>query len=185
MLIILKWTWIFFGLYWLTAAIRTKKAATREMTVWRVLRFAILALTMILLLTNWLSFGPLRWRLFPDHSWIRQLGVALTVTGLLLCVWARLHLGTYWSDRVVLKVDHELVQSGPYSHLRHPIYSGVLLAIAGTALVVGEWRGVVALLVMSVNYCVKARREERILARLFGEEFAIYQQRSGFLAPKW
>lgn len=182
---ILLWTWVLFGLYWLAAARRTKKSLTREFGLWRILRLAILAVTFSLLLTQWLRIGPLASRFIPDRTAIRLLGIALTAAGLLLCVWARLHLGTHWSDKVVLKVDHKLIQSGPYAHLRHPIYSGVLLGIAGTVLAVGEWRGILALLVMSVNYFVKAVREEKILAARFGADFRAYQQRAGFLAPKW
>jgi len=182
---ILDWMWGAFGVYWLGAAWRTKRAATHEFGGLRVLRLCILGLTFILLLTSWLRIGPLGWRFVPDIETLRWIGLAVTATGLALCVWARLHLGAYWSDKVVLKVNHQLVQSGPYAHLRHPIYSGVLLGIAGTALAVGEWRGMVALAVLGASYSVKAIREERILAAQFGETFAEYKRRSGFLKPRF
>jgi protein-S-isoprenylcysteine O-methyltransferase Ste14 len=182
---ILTWMWVAFGVYWLASALTTKKSATHEPGPWRVLRLSILTVTFILLLTNWLWIGPLGWRFVPDNVGIRSVGVAATVAGLVLCVWARMHLGANWSDKVVLKVDHQLVQSGPYAYLRHPIYSGVLLAIAGTATAVGEWRGLLALVLMGTNYFVKARREERILSSRFGEEFDAYRRQAGFLVPKF
>ena len=145
----------------------------------------ILALTFTLLLSSWLRIGWLGLRFMPETSIAIDLGLALTAAGLALCVWARLTLGDYWSDKVVLTVDHRLVQNGPYSRLRHPIYSGVLLAIAGTALAIGEWRGVAAFALLGANYWVKARREDRILSARFGDAFAEYEQRAGFLLPKW
>ena len=181
----LGWMWGAFGLYWLVSAVGTKKNAVNEAASSRLLRLSILCLMFTLLLTPRLRFGPLAWRFVPDHASVRELGIALTVAGLALCIWARRELGEYWSDKVVLKVDHQLICSGPYAYLRHPIYSGVLLAVAGTALAIGEWRGVVALTVMAVNYWAKARREERILAEKFGESFAEYKQNTGFLVPRW
>ena len=183
--ILLDWMWGTLGLYWLLSARRTERSLTHEATRWRVIRLSILAVTFLLLLSPYFRMGWLGRRFIPDNHLARPVGVTVTAIGIILSVWARVHLGKYWSDKIVLKVDHQLVQSGPYAFLRHPIYSGVLLGIAGTALAVGEWRGVLALLVMSVNYCLKARREEKILAARFGADFTAYQQRAGFLAPKW
>jgi protein-S-isoprenylcysteine O-methyltransferase Ste14 len=69
--------------------------------------------------------------------------------------------------------------------MRHPIYSGVLLGVAGTALVLGEVRGVVAFVMLLVNYSIKAKREERILGHKFGEEFEFHRKQTGFLLPKF
>lgn len=183
---ILAWMWAVFGVYWVGAALgATKETVAGEWGGWRALRWSILAITFILLLTSWLRLGALAWRFVPEHALLQWLGVAITVGGLLLCVWARLSLGTFWSDKVVLKVDHQLIQTGPYARIRHPIYSGVLFAIAGTAVAIGEWRGVVALALLGTNYAIKARREERILESHFAEEFAMYRSRAGFLLPKW
>jgi protein-S-isoprenylcysteine O-methyltransferase Ste14 len=137
-----------------------------------------------LLLTGWLRIGWLGERFLPDIFWVRWTGVVVAGSGMLLCVWARHHLGEYWSDKVGLKVDHQLIRSGPYAVLRHPIYSGVLLGIAGSALAIGQWRGIVALAVMAANYWIKARREERMLSRKFGNAFEEYRLKAGFLLPK-
>jgi protein-S-isoprenylcysteine O-methyltransferase Ste14 len=110
--------------------------------------------------------------------------VALTALGIGFTVWARVHIGRNWSARVVIKEQHELVRSGPYALVRHPIYTGLLLAIAGTALVTGEWRGVLALALATVGFFVKAKREENILSREFGEDFELYRQQTGMLLPK-
>lgn len=84
---------------------------------------------------------------------------------------------------MVIQPEHRLVRTGPYARVRHPIYFGVLLAIAGTTLVVGEWRALTSLLLMSINYMVKARKEDKILSQCFGEEFRSYQQNAGMLLP--
>lgn len=182
--VILNWMWAALGVYWLWNARRSGSSVTREASWWRVMRLGTLTLTFILLLSPWLRMGWLGWRFVPNTRVARALGVAITAAGIGLCVWARVHLGKYWSDKVVLKVEHRLIRSGPYRYLRHPIYSGVLLGIIGTAVAIGEWRGIVALVLMSTNYFVKAQREERVLAGQFGEEYRDYQKQAGFLAPR-
>jgi protein-S-isoprenylcysteine O-methyltransferase Ste14 len=182
--IILKWMWAALGIYWLIAARATKETEVSESAWLRVLRLGILGITFVLLLSPWLRMGWLGRRFIPDTVIGSRVGIVLAVAGLALCFWARRVLGEHWSDKVVIKVDHKLIRGGPYAHLRHPIYSGVLLAIAGTALAVGEWRGVVALALLGGNYFVKAMREERILASRFGEDFAEYQRQAGFLFPR-
>jgi len=175
--------WLVLGIYWVVSALSTKKVAVNENPGLRVFRLALLALMLILFKTDWLRLGPLAWRFVPRRSDIVWFGAALTALGVALAIWARWNLGRNWSDKVVLKVDHELIRSGPYRYLRHPIYTGVLLALAGTALMIGEGRGVVALLLLGTNYYVKATREERILAANFGEAFTEYKRETGFLLP--
>jgi protein-S-isoprenylcysteine O-methyltransferase Ste14 len=101
-----------------------------------------------------------------------------------LAMWARIHLGQFWSDKVVLKVDHQLIRTGPYASLRHPIYSGVLLGVAGTAVLLGEWRGVLAFIILLTNYWVKAKREDQILAGAFPSTFSDHKNQAGFLLPR-
>lgn len=183
--IILNWMWAALGVYWLVSAYGTKKIEVNEASSSRLLRLSIMCLVFTMLLSDRLRYGLLGWRFVRSNDAIRWTGVGLTAIGLLLCVWARHHLGEYWSDKVVLKVDHQLIRSGPYARLRHPIYSGVLLGVAGTALAIGEWRGLVALVVMASNYFVKAKREERILTSRFGTDFAKYKVHAGFLLPRF
>ena|SRR2546426_4370072 len=123
--------WIAFGIYWLIAAPGTKKIEVSESAWFRVLWLGILLITFVLLLWPWLRMGWLGRRFVAETAIGQGAGLTLTVAGLLLCIWARRTLGDYWSDKVALKVDHQLIRRGPYSHLRHPIYSGVLLAAQG------------------------------------------------------
>ena len=107
------------------------------------------------------------------------------LVGIAVALWARIALGQYWSDRVIVQANHQLVRTGPYAYMRHPIYSGVLLGVLGTALVLGEWRGVLAFAILLTNYWVKAKREEHILCSQFSEEFRKHENEAGFLLPRF
>ena len=182
---LLEYVWAAFGLYWIAVARGGKATQTREMPLYRLLRLAILVVTFTLLFWNRAAVGVLARRFVPQLPAIGYAGVLATLAGLAIAVWARIQLGHYWSDKVVLKVNHQLIRSGPYAYMRHPIYSGVLLAVAGTALVLGQWRGLLAFLLLLTNYWVKAEREERILSARFGQEFHDHQQQAGFLFPRF
>src|ERR1700730_11699576 len=181
---VLGWIWAVFGVYWIAAARRGKAEQTRELSLYRFVRILLLIITFALLFSRWAQVGPLGWRFFPPLPVIAYIGFALALAGMGIAVWARIHLGQYWSDKVVPKVDHQLISSGPYARMRHPIYSGVLLGVAGTALVIGEWRGVLAFFLLLTNYAVKAKREEKILAGALAENFAGHKKRAGFLLPR-
>jgi protein-S-isoprenylcysteine O-methyltransferase Ste14 len=182
---ILRWMWGLFGLYWLVRALGTKRVAVDENAGLRILRLTTLAVMLALLLTPWMRVGLLARRFVPKNAAAVWLGVAVAGEGIALAIWARWHLGQNWSDKVVLKVDHQLIRSGPYGYVRHPIYTGVLLGVGGTALAIGEWRGILALLLQGTSYLIKAKREERILAASFGEAFAEYKRETGFFLPGW
>ena len=184
LLLVLGWIWAVFGVYWIVAARRGKAEQTRELSLYRLIRIFLLVIVFALLFSPRSAVGPLGWRFLPPLPVVTYTGLALALAGMGIAVWARIHLGQYWSDKVVLKVDHQLISSGPYARMRHPIYSGVLLGVAGTALVVGEWRGVLAFLLLLTNYSVKAKREEKILAGAFPEGFTQHKRRAGFLLPR-
>ena len=184
LVVVLEWAWIAFGFYWLTVARGVKAARTTESPWYRGLRLFLLVITFTLLFAKWTAVGFFGRRFFPQTQSLAYAGCASAFAGMAIAVWARVSLGQYWSDKIVLKVDHQLVRSGPYARMRHPIYSGVLLGVAGSALVVGEWRGVLAFLLLLTNYTVKAMREDEILAEAFSEGFVEHQKRAGFLVPR-
>ena len=181
---LLGWIWSIFGVYWLSAGWSKKEEQTSESPVYRIARLAILAITFTLLFARWTAVGILGTHFLPVIPPFEYVGFALALAGITLALWARVHLGQFWSDKVVLKVDHQLIRTGPYAFLRHPIYSGVLLGVAGTAILLGEWRGVLAFIILLTNYWVKARREDRILAGAFASTFADHKHQAGFLLPR-
>lgn len=173
--------WTALGLLWSAPA---KGPQSAEFKWYRPIRLLILAAVFSLLFWKATGIGVLGKRFLPEILALGIAGFVATLCGLLVASWSRIALGRYWSDKVILQTEHRLIRNGPYSRMRHPLYSGVLLAVLGTALVLGEWRGLVSFTVLLVNYAIKARREERILAERFGPEFAEHVRETGFLLPR-
>ena len=122
-------------------------------------------------------------RFLPSSDLFFWSGAAITAAGLLFCVWARRYLGGNWSQAVTVKQDHELIQSGPYRFVRHPIYTGLLLAFAGSAIARGEWRGLLAVALMFVTLWSKLRLEEKWMRAQFGASYEEYSRRVSALVP--
>ena len=179
---------LIFGLAWALLGTRWGSPGTAALSAefkwYRPLRLLILAAVFSLLFWNATSVGVLGKRFIPDIPALGIVGFFATSCGMGVALWSRIVLGRYWSDKVILQTEHRLIRGGPYSCMRHPLYSGVLLAVVGTALVVGEWRGLVSFAVLLANYAIKAKREERILAERFGADFAVHAARTGFLLPR-
>ena len=110
-------------------------------------------------------------------------GIAVEALGLLLAIWSRRHLGRYWSGEISIKVDHQLIRTGPYRLLRHPIYTGLLTMYAGAALVTGEWLAILGLAMAVFAYWRKIRLEETNLDVAFGPEYKAYRQDTWALIP--
>jgi protein-S-isoprenylcysteine O-methyltransferase Ste14 len=177
--------WYVFALYWLITWLRVKRTKSTEAVAQRLLTIAPMLLAFELLFSDSLRVGPLSLRFVPAQDWIAWSGIALTSLGVTIAIWARYCIGQYWSSRVTLKEDHRVIRSGPYALVRHPIYTGMQFAAVGTALVAGEWRGVVAVIVIGAAHSRKALREEALLTRELGEEYASYRRGTGFLLPRW
>ena len=176
--------WYVFAAFWAISALRVKPTKAREKSVDRLITLVVVVVALELLFARGLPMGPLGMRFVPRKDWIAYAGIALSWCGTILSLWARYCLGEYWSARVTLKEGHQLIRTGPYAWVRHPIYTGMLLACVGTALVVGEWRGLLAVLLLLTAHSRKAVREERMLTGEFGEEYTAYRQRTGFLLPR-
>ena len=169
---------------WAVAALRVKQDKVTEPIARRLFHVICVALAFVLLFSRTLPLGPLRHQVFGSEVWLQWIGIALTYIGAALAIWARLRLGDNWSSRVNLKQDHQLVSSGPYAFVRHPIYTGFLTAVVGTAIEVGEWRGVLATALVAVAHTLKARREEEFMVSEFGQRYVDYQKQTGFLLPR-
>lgn len=177
--------WWAFGAYWAITWLRVKRTKTAEPIAGRISTILPLIIAFELLFSQSLRISALGWRFLPADAAIGWSGVFLTALGAALAIWARYTLGEYWSARVTLKEGHQIIRSGPYRFVRHPIYTGMLVAAIGTAIVVGEWRAVAAVLILLTVHSLKARREERLLTSEFGEEYAAYRRSTGFLFPRF
>ena len=176
--------WMFVGLVWLVFALRRKETQERAAFGQR-LGYGIPAfLAFYLLFGSDVKFDWLQARVIPPSVAIAALGIVLTAIGVALAVWARLYIGANWSGSVTVKVGHELVRSGPYAWVRHPIYSGLLLATLGTALVRGDLRGLLALPILWWGFWFKSRIEESFMLKTFGSAYEEYSRSTGALIPR-
>ena len=128
----------------------------------------------------------LRWlylQLWPVGLWPFRLGAAVTIAGLLFAVWARGYLGRNWSRSVTIKQDHELITTGPYAVVRHPIYTGILIGFLGMAIAISQVRGFIAFVLVFLALWLKLRMEEQWMRSQFGETYATYARRTAALVP--
>jgi protein-S-isoprenylcysteine O-methyltransferase Ste14 len=176
--------WLACAAYWLWAARNQKRVERHEPALARLLHVVYMAGGFFLLYTNDSRFGALNRRFLPDQEWIAMTGALLTVTGIGFAIWARHHIGRNWSGEVTIRQEHELIRTGPYSHIRHPIYTGLIVAVAGTAIVIGEYRALLALALILIGFTVKAKREEAMLEHQFGPSFAEHRRHTGFFLPR-
>jgi protein-S-isoprenylcysteine O-methyltransferase Ste14 len=181
----IRLSWLSVLAYWAWSARGVKRPASQQSLAVRYFAYVLpLILAAILL-------GPGHWF---GHSWLREqllahtrpvyaAGLALGMAGAALSIYSRAILGRNWSASVQLKHDHELIQSGPYRFVRHPIYTGFLLLFLGSAIMIGEWRGLISVAIVLVSFLRKLRLEEAWLGRHFGPAYQEYRHRTKALIP--
>ncbi len=176
--------WGIFLVYWRVMSWGVKSPQRVEGMASRVTR-SVLFLTMIVILSfpN-LPLPFLYWHFMPGSEAAFFAGLAITVAGLSFAVWARVHLGRNWSQAVMIKQDHELITTGPYRFVRHPIYTGILTGFLGVAVATTQVRGLLALALISAALWTKLRLEEKWMESHFGATYAAYAQRVPALVPR-
>jgi protein-S-isoprenylcysteine O-methyltransferase Ste14 len=175
--------WLSLGVIWAIGAILTKRTARVQTTLSRLIQGALAAAGFLLLLQPDIGIGPLDWRFLPESAGAAYTGLTLTICGAALAVSARVFLGRNWSAMVTIKQDHEIIRRGPYALVRHPMYSGFLLAMLGTALAMGEVRGLLAIGSAFLGFWLKLRTEEQFLTEQFGAQYIRYRQETKALIP--
>jgi protein-S-isoprenylcysteine O-methyltransferase Ste14 len=175
--------WWSFVAYWTISALWVKKAKVMESPVPRITHFLTGSFAILILAFH--NYFPRRvdWQLWPRNKFTFWLGATVTLAGLGFAVWARIHLGRFWSGAITLKEGHRLIRSGPYQFVRNPIYTGIITGVAGTAITIGRTSGLVAVAIIFTVYSWKIRREEKLLAGEFGGEFAAYRREVPALVP--
>ena len=181
----IRLSWLVVFGYWAWSARGVKRPAAQESLLIRFFMYVLPFVAALVLLGpgQWFDRSWLRGQLLLDTAPVAAVGMGVGMCGAALCVWSRLVLGRNWSASVQLKQDHELIQSGPYRHVRHPIYTGFLLLFLGSAIMIGEWRGVVSVAIVFVSFWRKLRREERWLGEHFGPAYQAYRLRTKALLP--
>lgn len=175
--------WVAWALFWIVSAFGTKATQRREPLSSR------LAYVLPLLIGGLLIGMPFPWApLMRLHLWPRSfplycVGLALVVAGLAFAVWARVHLGRNWSGAVTVKADHELIRTGPYAYVRHPIYTGILAAVIGTALCSATLRSVLGFLIIAIALVRKLRKEEEFMRAEFPGQYEKYCEEVPALVP--
>ncbi|TAN06308.1 MAG: isoprenylcysteine carboxylmethyltransferase family protein [Rhodanobacteraceae bacterium] len=178
--------WAAWFLYWAAASLRVKPAVRTESAASRLAHWVPMLVGALLLIVQ-RPHGWLGGWVFPLTFQPRyDTGLALVVAGLAFAVWARIHLGGNWSGSVAVKNAHELIRTGPYRWVRHPIYTGMLCAILGTAIAQNQWRSWLALGLIWLALWRKWRLEERFMQATFGERYQAYRARVPAIIPwKW
>jgi protein-S-isoprenylcysteine O-methyltransferase Ste14 len=174
--LILAVGWAAFWLYWLVAAFSMKRGRKDWSREGRI-RLVLIALAILLA-----RLGVVRGHGVQSDPWLAGIGLALFGVGLAFAIWARVHIGHNWGTPMTRKSEPELVTSGPYRLVRHPIYSGIILACIGTVVALNWlWLPVVALL--AIYFVYSATVEERYLAEQFPDDYPAYQRSSKMLVP--
>jgi protein-S-isoprenylcysteine O-methyltransferase Ste14 len=177
--------WIILWVYWFLSARNQKSLKKRESGPERMRQILPMAASYILLFEPFMSFGWLGWRFLPKSPALEFAGLLVTALGVAFAIWARAHLGANWSGAVSIRAGHELIRTGPYRRIRHPIYTGMLLAMVGTALVVGQLRGLAAVAICFTAFFLKASKEEQWLAKEFGDAFENHTRHTGMFLPRF
>jgi protein-S-isoprenylcysteine O-methyltransferase Ste14 len=180
------WTrglWIVLVAVWVVGAFMTRQTARQQTSNSRLWQMGIVLLGMWLLFGQGTGFAWMDEAAFPMTEIVTIAGLATTLAGVAFAIWARATLGANWSGVITVKVGHNLVRRGPYRIVRHPIYTGLLIAVAGTALTYGSIRGILSLPIVAFGLWLKTLTEERFMVQEFGEEYLCYKREVRALVP--
>ena len=141
---------------------------------------ALLSTLIYLIVPNWMA-----WSALPLPAWLRWLGVAIALTGFALLQWSQQSLGKNWSDSPLLLKGQEMIASGPYRWIRHPIYAAFLLILGSPLLISANWFvGGMWIGMTGLDVASRVRAEEAMMVGQFGEQYHAYMQRTGRLLPR-
>lgn len=175
--------WIAWVVSWWTAALWSDRAVKRPSRGSQVL-YRVVTLAGAFLLFRYFPQGRSTWMLWNPGSAARWLMVALVATGLSFTWWARVHLGKLWSGTITRKAAHHIVDTGPYGIVRHPIYTGIIIAVIATAIQSGAVEAFLGAALMSAGFYIKARMEEDFLrAQVDAAAYDAYSHRVPMLIP--
>jgi protein-S-isoprenylcysteine O-methyltransferase Ste14 len=175
--------WIVWLIVWTGAAFFVKRTRRREPLSVIFIERTPVVIGMWLLIRPYGLPLALRQRFVAEPPSIALTALVLVIAGMLLAYWARVHIGRNWSGQVVVKEGHTLITSGPYRWVRHPIYSGMTIALVGTALATCAPYGFIALALILFGFLVRVRLEEALMRETFPFDYDAYSRRTARLIP--
>jgi protein-S-isoprenylcysteine O-methyltransferase Ste14 len=176
--------WLAWIVYWLVAAaVMRQRAAVRRIPTPQNALMTVPTIIGLILLSAHRRLPSMLPRIVPWSPAIGVICVALVAVGLIVCIWARNHIGKNWSGRVIVQTGHQLVRTGPYRFVRHPIYSGILLMLLGTAIERGTIAGVCGFILLLIAIVWKLSLEEQLMSEQFGDDYRQYRREVKALVP--
>jgi protein-S-isoprenylcysteine O-methyltransferase Ste14 len=181
----MKITWLILLTYWFVLGFTTKKVKSQESLLKRFLFYWLPLIVAILLLGpgEWFGHTLIRENFVPHTNFIGIIGLVFCILGAIIACWSRYKLGRNWSLSVQKKENHELIHSGIYKIVRHPIYTGLLLLFIGNTIIVGDYRGIIAVLIVFISFWLKLTKEEKLLTESFGSQYIEYRKKTKALIP--
>jgi protein-S-isoprenylcysteine O-methyltransferase Ste14 len=174
-------SWLALCLVWLPGYFKSKRVSRAPNLALQIPNSILLMVGFVLLFTQ---IHPLSLQITPRNAFFGIIGVVLDLAGVGFAIWARLVLGTNWSGIVATtKQGHELIQTGPYAIVRHPIYAGMVLAAAGTALTMGTLASYAGFAALLVALMIRVSIEEKLMGEQFGETHEEYRRQTSKLVP--
>ena len=178
-----KIMWLAITVYWLMSALFVKRTVKRQAASDRIAYIICVLLAFSLLFENYFPFTFLYHPvLFQSEVW-KMAGLVVCAAGLIFALTARIYLGENWSGTITVKENHQLVQSGPYSITRNPIYTGILLAFLGCAMSLGQVKGYMGIIFLLITILIKVKKEEEFMQEVFGGSFLSYKLKVKKLIP--
>ena len=178
-----KWIWIVFISFWVLAAFVQKRNARRQSASSRLLQMLIVLVALSPFFMVDRRFQSLFRHFLPTPPSVQYFGILLMLLGCGFAIWARITIGRNWSGTVTVKENHALITRGPYAWVRHPIYTGILLALLGTAVTLGTVIDLLEVPLIACALWLKIRMEEKFMFETFGEQYTAYRQQVKALIP--
>ena len=181
----LKIIWLIVLTYWFILGFKSKKVDYQETFFKQFIQYWLPLIIAILLLGpgNWFGHSWLRENFIDHTNLVGSIGLSISIIGAIIACVSRYLLGNNWSLSVQRKESHQLIQNGIYKIVRHPIYTGLLLLFIGNAIIVGDYRAIIAILIVFISLWLKLKREEKLLTETFGTEYTEYKNRTKALIP--
>ena len=180
------WAWLLLLAYWTIASLFVRKTKSSESILQRLKHWIPMVLAFFLIFNRHRVFF-LYGKIYETNwsNWIVYPGLLMTAGGFAIAIWARISLGRYWSGIITLKEGHKIIAAGPYRFVRHPIYTGWLLAAPGSAIIAGTIDGFVGVELLALAFVLKIHMEERLLTAELGDEYRQYMEKVPSTIVPW